>query len=181
MVFMSQPRPPIAQLRHPAHGGFFDKPFQRRVTVFGIAAIGIWVDYITGPTILFPIWFALPVIISAWFDDFGQGLFYAVILPVCRVGLKYLWKDAAPWPWSLFFTNCIIRSSALALLAYFVAQTSQLTREVKVLQGLIPICFTCRRMHTPEGQWVRLESYLDKYSEAMLTHGICPECLAKSS
>jgi hypothetical protein len=49
-------------------------------------------------------------------------------------------------------------------------------REVKVLEGLLPICSGCKAIRTASGEWRRLESYLSEHSEAKLTHTLCPGC-----
>ena len=51
--------------------------------------------------------------------------------------------------------------------------------QVKVLQGLIPICAHCKKIRNDEGFWTQLESYLVAHSEADFTHGICPDCMAQ--
>ncbi|MGQ9858087.1 MAG: hypothetical protein ACUVS3_05275 [Thermodesulfobacteriota bacterium] len=50
---------------------------------------------------------------------------------------------------------------------------------MKTLRGLIPICAWCRKIRDDTGYWKQLEEYLKDYSEAELSHGICPECAAK--
>jgi hypothetical protein len=51
--------------------------------------------------------------------------------------------------------------------------------EIKILKGLLPICAACKAIRNERGEWRRLESYLLDNSEAILTHGICPQCAAK--
>jgi uncharacterized PurR-regulated membrane protein YhhQ (DUF165 family) len=51
--------------------------------------------------------------------------------------------------------------------------------EVKTLRGFLPICSYCHKIRDDKGYWNRIESYLQKHSEAELSHGICPECLKK--
>jgi len=48
--------------------------------------------------------------------------------------------------------------------------------EIKTLRGLIPICAWCKRIRDDEGYWDQLEVYLAKHSEAVFSHGLCPEC-----
>ena len=50
------------------------------------------------------------------------------------------------------------------------------TQEVKVLEGLLPICSSCKRIRGEAGEWSRIEEYMHDHSEATFTHGICPEC-----
>ena len=48
--------------------------------------------------------------------------------------------------------------------------------EVKTLQGLLPICASCKRIRDDKGYWNQIESCIHKHSEAEFSHGICPEC-----
>jgi PAS domain S-box-containing protein len=50
---------------------------------------------------------------------------------------------------------------------------------VKVLDGLLPICASCKKIRDDKGYWNRLESYIHEHSEAHFTHGVCPTCSRK--
>lgn len=49
--------------------------------------------------------------------------------------------------------------------------------EIKTLKGVIPICSNCKKIRDDTGYWNQLESYIQKYSDAAFSHGICPECV----
>ncbi len=49
--------------------------------------------------------------------------------------------------------------------------------EIKTLKGIIPICSGCKKIRDDSGYWNRIESYIQKHSEAEFSHGMCPECL----
>jgi HAMP domain-containing protein len=51
--------------------------------------------------------------------------------------------------------------------------------EIKSLKGIIPICSSCKKVRDDQGYWQRLESFLSEHSDAMLSHGLCPDCLAQ--
>lgn len=51
--------------------------------------------------------------------------------------------------------------------------------EVKVLQGILPICASCKRIRTEEGRWDAVESYVRERTNAEFSHGICPDCARK--
>ena len=53
-------------------------------------------------------------------------------------------------------------------------------KQVKTLQGLLPICAWCKRIRDDEGYWDQVEAYFHKYTGADFTHGICPQCLEKT-
>lgn len=44
------------------------------------------------------------------------------------------------------------------------------------LDALLPICAYCKGIQEEDGIWLRLESYIARHSNALLTHGICPGC-----
>lgn len=46
----------------------------------------------------------------------------------------------------------------------------------RILEGLLPICATCKSIRDDEGYWQKVEEYLSERTLAVLTHGICPEC-----
>lgn len=51
--------------------------------------------------------------------------------------------------------------------------------EIKRLNGLLPICVTCKRILTVKGFWSRMELYIERYSDARISPTICPECASK--
>lgn len=51
--------------------------------------------------------------------------------------------------------------------------------EVKTLRGFIPICAWCKKVRDDAGFWSQIEAYVARNTEAIFSHGICPECLAK--
>ena len=51
--------------------------------------------------------------------------------------------------------------------------------EVKVLQGILPICASCKRIRTDSGKWDAVESYVREHTNAEFSHGLCPDCAAR--
>jgi PAS domain S-box-containing protein len=47
----------------------------------------------------------------------------------------------------------------------------------KTLAGLLPICACCKRIRDDQGYWQQVELYISEHSDAVFSHGICPECL----
>ncbi|MHB1349515.1 MAG: hypothetical protein ACYCYR_06550 [Desulfobulbaceae bacterium] len=52
-------------------------------------------------------------------------------------------------------------------------------QEVKTLRGLIPICACCKSIRDDQGYWQRIEAYIQEHSDAVFSHGICPDCFRK--
>jgi DNA-binding response OmpR family regulator len=51
--------------------------------------------------------------------------------------------------------------------------------EIKTLRGFIPICAACKKIRDDEGYWNRLEEYISQRTDAVFSHGLCPECADK--
>ncbi|MCP3871599.1 MAG: PAS domain S-box protein [Desulfobacteraceae bacterium] len=60
-----------------------------------------------------------------------------------------------------------------------ISELQKKLNEIKTLKGLLPICSNCKKIRDDNGYWNQLESYIEKYSDASLTHGICPDCSNK--
>ncbi len=50
---------------------------------------------------------------------------------------------------------------------------------VKLLQGLLPICCYCKKIRNDQNYWQQVDAYISEHSEAQFTHGICPDCRDK--
>ena len=62
-------------------------------------------------------------------------------------------------------------------LAQANAQLEATMAEMRVLEGMLPICAACKKIRTQDGQWTMLEVYIEQHSHASFTHGLCPKCL----
>ncbi len=52
----------------------------------------------------------------------------------------------------------------------------KLEEEIKVLKGIIPICSYCHKIRNDKEIWQQMEIYISEHSEALFSHGMCPEC-----
>jgi rubrerythrin len=49
--------------------------------------------------------------------------------------------------------------------------------QIKTLQGMLPICASCKKIRDDKGYWNKIEAYLTEHTEARFSHGICPDCV----
>lgn len=49
---------------------------------------------------------------------------------------------------------------------------------VKTLEGLLPICSSCKKIRNDEGHWAEVENYVRDHSKVQFSHGLCPDCAA---
>jgi phosphoserine phosphatase RsbU/P len=47
---------------------------------------------------------------------------------------------------------------------------------VKHLEGILPTCMYCKKIRDEQNEWVGIEAYISKRSEASFSHGVCPTC-----
>jgi uncharacterized protein (DUF486 family) len=52
-------------------------------------------------------------------------------------------------------------------------------KEIKQLEGIIPICASCKKIRNDAGFWEQVEKYIGTHTEAKFSHSMCPECLDK--
>jgi len=51
--------------------------------------------------------------------------------------------------------------------------------DIRKLTGMLPICASCKKIKDDKGYWQGVESYISEHSEAVFSHGLCPECEGK--
>jgi hypothetical protein len=136
----------------------------------GMLLLDVW----TGPLLMFPILFVIPVLLSAIFCSARLAYVLAVFLPFGRFLLATLVN--APGSLAIHIVNALVRAAVLGILAFFVTQTVRQSQEIKVLRGRLAICMWCKRIRKQDGSWQKLETYIAEHSEADFSHSLCPEC-----
>jgi hypothetical protein len=127
-------------------------------------------DYLSGPTLQFPFLYIVPVSLAAWGAPKPFAYLLAVLLPATRILLNHLW--GVPLVAYDLVINFAIRASMLGGLVYLLS----ILHNLRLLRGLLHICSYCRRIETAEGDWMTTEQFIIRHSEAMFSHGVCPEC-----
>jgi PAS domain S-box-containing protein len=68
-------------------------------------------------------------------------------------------------------------------LEHKINELSEAMKHIKKLEGLVPICSSCKKMmksgddpRNPKS-WISLEKYISDRTDASFTHGLCPECI----
>ena len=51
--------------------------------------------------------------------------------------------------------------------------------EVRTLQGILPICASCKRIKNEDAGWEAVESYVRDHTNAEFSHGLCPDCATR--
>jgi hypothetical protein len=152
---------------------------RRRMTV-GWSSLSLLVlvgDYLTGPFVQLPFLFFFPTALASWYAGLQWGYVLAITLPFVRIFFSVFWK--VPWTMLEASGNAIIQMLVLASFAFLidqVAQKQQLSKEIRVLRGFLPICGFCKKIRSQDNIWESLETYITERSEAKFSHTVCQEC-----
>lgn len=60
-----------------------------------------------------------------------------------------------------------------------ITELQKTLSEVQTLQGFLPICSSCKKIRDDKGYWNQIEVYIERHSDALFSHGLCPECMDK--
>lgn len=134
-------------------------------------------DYVTGPFVQLPFLFFFPTALASWYAGHQWGYVLAIGLPLVRIFFSVFWK--VPWTMLEASGNAIIQMLVLASFAFLidqVAQEQQLSKEITVLRGFLPICSFCKKIRNRDKIWESLEKYISEHSEAQFSHTVCQEC-----
>ena len=87
-----------------------------------------------------------------------------------------LGAESTPLNWR----ESIFESILIALLgAVIINCTNKLFRRIKYLEGILPVCASCKKIRDEQGHWQQIESFIRDRSDAEFSHSICPECAEK--
>jgi len=158
---------------------FLKDPSIRR-PLFQVFTLGIIVlDYLTGPAVRFPAFYALPIMLFAWYDGFRWGVVSSVLVLGVRFSMEqFIWPNV-PWSMQDSLANMLSNLAMVTVMTWFASRAGMLTRQVRLLAGLLPICANCHNLRTEQNRWIRLEEFFEQRTEAIFSHGICPACEQK--
>jgi len=59
------------------------------------------------------------------------------------------------------------------------AQREELESKVDQLEGILPICASCKKIRNAEGEYEPIERYISTRTAAQFSHGLCRDCAQK--
>jgi len=134
-------------------------------------------DLFTGPFLMFPIFFVIPVTLSAWFCSSRLAYTLAFLLPAGR----FVIAEFLDVPHSILYAvaNALIRVAVLVLIAFLVGRTSMQARKMEErVNTLVRVCAWSRTVEY-QGEWISFEAYLQRRFNIDTTHGISPDAAEK--
>ena len=138
------------------------------------SAVILLLDYVTGPFIQFPILFIVPVAIATAAHGLIGGVGIAILLPLIRLSFFLKWDLHSSW--AMEWVDTLVDMVILCAFAATIDQIVRQQRQIKVLEGMLPICSFCKRIRDQDGEWRRLEAFITERSRASFSHTFCEQC-----
>ena len=92
------------------------------------------------------------------------------------------WSEQNPGSWNPFVLLPVVMGVAVVSVVYLVVTRRRLRlalQAIDVLEGLLAMCSSCKRIRGKDDKWEPVEAYLQRRGEVSITHGLCPECAAR--
>lgn len=103
------------------------------------------------------------------FEVVFQGRNYAfLVVPILDAGYA-----------NFYGTDITARKAAEAEQERLIRELQEALAKVKTLSGLVPICAWCKKIRDDQGFWKQVEVFIQSHSDAVFTHGVCPDCMKK--
>jgi hypothetical protein len=77
----------------------------------------------------------------------------------------------------VFLTLAVGGVSLAAMVRYLTGVIRSRTEELRVLEGMLPICSFCKKVRVEDDRWMQIERYVAERSDSDFTHSLCPECM----
>lgn len=58
-----------------------------------------------------------------------------------------------------------------------IEELREAQHNIRTLEGIIPICASCKKIRDDKGAWSQVETYVANHTNAEFSHGICPDCV----
>jgi hypothetical protein len=103
------------------------------------------------------------------FEAVFEGRVYAfLIVPIPDAGYA-----------NFYGTDITARKIAEREKESLIRELQEALAHVKTLSGLVPICAWCKKIRDDQGFWRQIEVFIQSHSDAVFTHGVCPDCMRK--
>jgi len=147
------------------------------ILIAGSTAIIFTVDMLLPRGVAVPMLYVIPILLAV---SCRQHWFRVSIAVGCTVLtlLGYIFTEPAVPTW-IAVSNRSMAVAAIWVSAVLAWRHLYAKEHINVLQSLLPMCASCKKIRNDKGYWSQVEEYLEAQTHTMLTHGICPECMQK--
>jgi hypothetical protein len=158
--------------------GRLDQHADRWVTILTVASAAVIfnADMLFPLGVAIPIAYALPVLLTLW----SSRPLFTHLAATGATALTLLgFFISPPGLPGLALQNRLIALGTIWCVAGLTLLYKRAKRDIATLQGLLPICASCKKIRDDKGYWEGIEHYIEKHSDVLFTHSICPACIQK--
>jgi hypothetical protein len=123
--------------------------------------------------------YLIPLGFVALWSSPKQSSHVMVIAAICAgltlIGFFFMVPDNV---WTAV-ANRLFAVIVIGIMAMLSVVRKRAEDDLKVLQGLLPICAYCKKIRDDRGRWEHIERYIADRSAADFSHGMCPDCGVK--
>jgi hypothetical protein len=159
-----------------------------------LASLGLvgLMDYLAPDDALATVFYLLPLSLGTWCLSRFVGLGLAIAGAATYVACESL-EPSAPAASVLVF-NTVVEGAVFVIVVLLLSGlktylegeqharhvAEEALAHVRQLSALLPMCSSCKKIrHEPDGAWEPFEVYLLKHSDTQVSHGMCPDCMAR--
>lgn len=108
-----------------------------------------------------------------------EGLTFSILIAVAWLN-EYFHFPSMIWgaePKGFEWEEALLETSFILIAAAFViAVTRRMLRRLDQLEGILPICSSCKDIRDEQGRWRQVEEYVHSHTKVDFSHSLCPEC-----
>ena len=145
--------------------------------IAGSTAVIFAVDLLLPTGVAIPMLYVIPVLLAV---HCRQQWFRVSVAVGCTVltGVGYMFSGSGVPAW-IALSNRALAVIAIWTTAVLAWRHLQATEHISVLQDLLPMCASCKKIRDDKGYWSQVEQYIEAHTKTIFSHGICPECVQK--
>lgn len=147
------------------------------ILIAGSTAIIFIVDALLPRGVAVPMLYVIPILLAVHCRQHWFRVSVAVGCTVLTL-IGYIVTESAVPMW-IAVSNRGLAVAAIWISAVLAWRHLYAEQQINVLQSLLPMCASCKKIRDDKGYWSQVEVYLETHTQTMLTHGICPECIQK--
>jgi hypothetical protein len=151
------------------------------------------IDWFTGFELRVFAFYFIPVGLAAWSFGLGATVVASVLAALTWFAADLLSQNMYSNPAVAVWNTAILLISLLAIGWAIQKIRASLTAEretaaalrrslaeIRVLEGILPICAQCKQIRDDGGQWQPVEVYFRDRSHAQFSHTYCPVCAKRA-
>jgi len=100
---------------------------------------------------------------------------YLVVIAII-LGQHFLLVSFVPFDLPGMLLNILLLGFACIIGILLHVHNYRILNEINQLRGLLPICAKCKKVRDDKGYWRQIEQYVQERSDAVFSHGLCPDC-----